>query len=536
MSVINAGALNDLEAKGRKLVKADGRQIALFLHDGTVYACNNRCPHEGYPLIEGSVGTYAANDSDTPACALTCNWHNWKFDLATGANLLDGERVRTYPVQIIDGEIRIEIVDPPASERRAAAMASLRQAFDRNDYTRMAREMARLEAAGGPEADTALDAVRAAVDWSHDRFEYGATHAVAVAADWLDMRAGMSADDPLRMAPALEAIGYLSWDTLRQPAYPYPTDRADFAPDLLVAAIENEDEAAAVAQVRSALAAGLTYADIRPALARAALAHYCDFGHAAIYVLKVGQAVDHLGPDSAEPLTLALVRMLINASREDLIPEFRHYATALANWDGTGTDVPAMTDLVGAGIKQALDMTAAGSGDPAALFDVLVHAAAWQMVHFDLDRQSAVDQPVSRNVTWLDFTHALTFANAVRHLASEDAALWAPGLLQIACFVGRNAPFVDANYDASAWRVGDAGAFIARHAERMLDHGQFDYLAAAHHMKLLWAVRDELAATPDAPWAAEVLAAVNRFYNSPLKRKHVLRSVNQARQFVAAEG
>src|SRR3979411_2690621 len=47
-------------------VKLHGKHIALFLHQGEVLACNNRCPHEGYPLVEGAL------DAD---CVPTCHWH-----------------------------------------------------------------------------------------------------------------------------------------------------------------------------------------------------------------------------------------------------------------------------------------------------------------------------------------------------------------------------------------------------------------------------------------------------------------------------
>ena len=37
-----------------------GRHIALFVHQGEVLACNNRCPHEGYPLVEGALSARTA--------------------------------------------------------------------------------------------------------------------------------------------------------------------------------------------------------------------------------------------------------------------------------------------------------------------------------------------------------------------------------------------------------------------------------------------------------------------------------------------
>ena len=66
-----------LEADKVAVVRPRGKQIALFVTADGVRACNNRCPHEGFPLAEGSL---------SEECLLTCNWHNWKFDLATGDN------------------------------------------------------------------------------------------------------------------------------------------------------------------------------------------------------------------------------------------------------------------------------------------------------------------------------------------------------------------------------------------------------------------------------------------------------------------
>src|SRR5262245_3437179 len=106
-----------LDNEGRSVVKIGGKQIALFLTPDGIKACNNRCPHEGYPLREGSVDE---------ACFLTCNWHNWKFDLRDGANVYGGDRLRMYPVRVIDGDVWVDVTDPPAAQRQAKAMVNLR--------------------------------------------------------------------------------------------------------------------------------------------------------------------------------------------------------------------------------------------------------------------------------------------------------------------------------------------------------------------------------------------------------------------------
>ena len=519
-----------LRERGVMVVKQGRKQIALFHHDGEVHACNNRCPHEGYPLSEGVLTKGAGG-----ACLLTCNWHNWKFDLDSGETLVGGDRLRRYPVRIAEGQVWLDLSDPPAEARAKAALANLADSFPDHETDRMAREIARLIRAGRDP----LHALRAAVGWTHDKLEFGTSHAHAAAADWLDLRAWKAGADPaLGLAPLVEVVGHLAWDTLREPAYPYPEGRAPYDPQALIDAIEAEDEAAACALARGALADGLGYAELEPALARAAFAHYANFGHAAIYTLKTGQLIARLGAEVTEPLLLALVRSLIYATREDLIPEFRDYARVLAAWpeaQAGGGEAPHAGDFIGLGVRAALERCLDFAAEPRDLYDALLGAAAWNLLHFDRAVEARNDGPVSDNVGWLDFTHGLTFANAVRALCTRYPELWPQGLLQMACFVGSNASYVDADLDAASWRVADRDAFFEATALRLFDHGQFEYIVAAHLVKTFMAAREEVLAAPEAPWAADVLAGVNRFLNTPVKRRFGLRTARQSLDFVARE-
>jgi len=521
-SLVHVGSLAALAEKGRQLVKLGAKQIVLFHSGGRVYACNNRCPHEGYPLKEGSL---------SQGCVLTCNWHNWKFDLESGDTLVGGDKLRRYPVRLIDDDIWLDVADPPPAERAAAALANLQDSFRRHEYDRMAREISRLQLAG---ADP-LDAVRGAIHWTHAQLEFGTTHAHAAAPDWLALYDQHPDDASARLVCLLEIVGNLAWDTLREPPYPYPSDVLPFEPAALVEAIEHEDEVAAVGRLRGAMAEGLSFADLERSLAEAALAHYQDFGHSLIYVLKTGQLIERLGDSVAEPLLLALVRSLIFARREDLIPEFRSYREVLATWDGHGHKAPIVEDFTGLSVPRVLARTAESSADPDALFHVLLDAAAWQFLQFDLTRPARTDGPVSQNVGWLDVTHGITFANAVHMICAKYPELWPQGLLQIACFLGRNAGYIDRSLDTSEWAVADSKAFLKRGFAQLIDHAQPEYIVSCHLVKLLTAVREEITARPGAPWVPTLLAAANRFLNSPLKRKHTLRTARQAQDFVAAE-
>ncbi|MCB2099844.1 MAG: Rieske (2Fe-2S) protein [Rhodobacterales bacterium] len=521
----NAGPLEDLVAAGRRVIKHGGKQVALF-HDGNggALACNNRCPHEGYPLAEGCLSADGR---------LTCNWHNWKFDLRTGAAEVGGDAVRVYPTAVRDGAVWIDLTDPDPEEIRAAALAGLKESFRDHDFGRMVRETARLEKAGG----SPRDALAAAIAWTHDRFEYGMTHALGAAPDWLALGDRYATDAATRLIPYVETIGYLCWDSLREPAYPFiearlPWDEAAFA-----AAVEAENEGRAVALVRGALGAGLAYADLEPALTRAALAHYQDYGHALIYTCKAGELVAALGPDVAEPVTLALVRGLVSASREDLIPEFKAYAPTLAAWEAGegGADPVTAADFRGLGVERALARALASARHPD-LFDALLGASARALLHYDLAVQDRTDGPVSANVGWLGFTHMLTFADAARRLGAGRPDPWSRVLLQMACFLGRTAKYCDWTQDTAGWAVAEPRAFLDGVLAGLFDHGQPEYIVSAHLVKVGLAVDALFTDRPDAPWAPDLLAAHNRFLHEPFKRKHLLRAVRQSLGFVANEG
>jgi len=519
---VKVSSMPALGDAGRRIVKVGAKQILLIAAEGRLFACNNRCPHEGYPLSEGTLG---------PGCALTCNWHNWKFDLATGQTLVGGDLLRAYPVELRGAEIWIDVADPPKEAQVARALENLGAAMEDEDLPRMAREIARLVKA---EADP-LVALRRSIATRADHLEFGMTHAFAAAADWLALYVAAPAE-ARRLVALIEPIAHIAEDTLREPQFPYPTGAKPWNAGSFVAAIEAEDEPAAVGLLRGALASGRGYAELRPAFAEAALAHYADFGHSAIYTFKAGQLIERLGPEVAEPLLLALTRSLIYARREDLLPEFRSYGGALARWSSRGDHPVRTEDFRGLSVDAALSRTLASGGDTEGLFDALLGASAWSLLQFDLGVDTQSDQPVSHNVGWLDFTHAITFANATRHLCTERPDLWPKALLQSACFIGRNKQFIDAKLDTGQWRVNDREAFLERETAGLYDHGVPEGIIACHRVKVLSALKDEIAARPGQGWESDALAAVNRYLNSPIKRRHALRHARQSLAFVAAEG
>ncbi len=93
-----AGTLDELKNKGKLLVRGHQRPILLLYDQGRVFALDNRCPHMGFPLHQGSV-----EDG-----ILTCHWHHARFDLASGCTFDPwADDVPTCPVEVRDGEIWI---------------------------------------------------------------------------------------------------------------------------------------------------------------------------------------------------------------------------------------------------------------------------------------------------------------------------------------------------------------------------------------------------------------------------------------------
>jgi nitrite reductase/ring-hydroxylating ferredoxin subunit len=517
---ITAGALHE---KGRKVFRHAGRQVLLIASGGEVFAVANRCPHEGYPLSEGTQG---------PACVLTCNWHNWKFDLRTGAALVGRDPVRTYAVELRGGEVFVDLADPPADAQRERALNGLTAAIRDNDHPRMAREVARLERAGFDAREALVHAIAA----QNARLEYGTTHAHGAAADWLTL-AARAPGEAERLTAMIEPIAHLAWDTLGAAEHPYPDGEATWDADAFVRAVEGENEADAAALVRGAVQGGVARSDVRAALGRAALSHYADFGHSAIYTVKTGALIEKLGAEAELPLLLAFVRSLVNVTREERLPEFRGYAAALAAWDGTGGAPARAEDFIGLSIDAALKRTLASSGRPAReIYDALLGAAAWNLLHFDGAVDVATQNAIADNVSWLDFTHALTFANAVRHICEGQPDLRPAALLQLALFVGRNKGYVNAQQDTARWHVADTRGFLAQEMATLYDHGIVEPIIACHRVKMLFALEDELAAAPRAPWIGAMTDAMNRWLHTPQKRHHGLRLATQARDFIAKEG
>ena len=87
--------VNELPPGGRKLIKLNGIDIALFNIGGTVFAIKNRCPHRSGPLIRGFTDD---------AGGIKCPMHGWRFDLRNGSSERPAQAT-VYPVKVEDNTL-----------------------------------------------------------------------------------------------------------------------------------------------------------------------------------------------------------------------------------------------------------------------------------------------------------------------------------------------------------------------------------------------------------------------------------------------
>ncbi len=521
----NAGQLPSLTKMGRALFKHSGHQIVVFDVEGQLFAVNNRCPHEGYPLMEGVI---------QKDCKLSCSWHSWSFDLTNGDAVQGRDPLRTYPIERRGDNIWIDLTPIPQATLAAKAWDELGEAMSEHDYTRIARSLARLDRAGVEADEIAIWAIK----WSHDKFERGFMHSHAGLADWLSLREMKGIKLPIGAAaqktvPLLEALAHLSYEALFSPHTPFGDGVNMWSADAFAQAIEAQDQTLAHETLRGALAEGLRFKDLKPIFTKLVYAHYLGFGHAAIYLMKVEELTHRLDQAVEMPLMLMLVRYLCIASREDLIPEFSSYRDAMAA-NSTGFEASLQHDaLIGLRLSKAHQMVLDASGSWRDKFDILWVSAAQTLLHFDSSHQDIIDQPISRNVGWLQFTHALTFAEATVALLDGDSPHWKAAALQLVNFIGRQVPHLLGKPNPPF--SGDAAAFLDSAKSALFNMDAGDYIYAVHRLKMTVAVERSLPLMEDNAQNI-LLGALQLYLGSHIRQRSPIRDALQAIKTVSVEG
>lgn len=94
------GTLSQLGENGPLKAKIGDTRILVFLADGAPVATQARCPHAQGPLHQGEIC----------GSVLTCPWHGWSFDLATGECEEDPDlTIERYTVTVEGDDIYVSV-------------------------------------------------------------------------------------------------------------------------------------------------------------------------------------------------------------------------------------------------------------------------------------------------------------------------------------------------------------------------------------------------------------------------------------------
>ncbi len=530
---IDAGSASELAAGKAKLLRYEGRQYALFrTNEGELFACDNACPHEGYPLLQGY----------TEGCLLTCAWHNFKFDLKDGSCVVGEEDVVVYPLRESGERLEIDLTPPGGAEHEERLWKSLDSALHENRLAQAARDAARLLTSGVSPGRIAAHS--AAFDGRHA--PWGSSHALPVAADVLRYFED-SEQDPL--LPLMQTLELAAESGHRREPHPTLAPRAqheesELLRDELLEAIEDEHMDDAESILRAAARDGVDFAVLEDWLLVSCCAHFLSFGHQLIYLSKVKELRAHCDADTYLEILVGLLRDIIYGTREDTLPPMAptrkaldEYESSFSEWmlrqdpdsedrkhglaefrtkvlDGRASALPAsLAELLGAGT------------DRHAIARELVLAASERVLRFD----PAIELDAGLRENWLHVTHTLTFASAVRSILRRSVAPHTLALLfHAAHFIQHKKPLDAAGGDHGAKAVesgrADSGpssspSNLAAKLKDSVRRGDRDAALGALHAHLdRHGVDDELSRSVEG-LALEPMAV------RPIRAAHILKTL-----------
>jgi len=407
-----------------QVVTVGGRTLGLFHHEGEFYAVDNRCPHMGFPLTDGSV-----DDG-----ILTCPWHHARFELS-GGDTFDpfADDVRTFPVEVRDGDVYVD----PNPEREQAPEAHWRERLEHGLQESLALVI--------DKATIGLD--DAGVDPAVP-LTVGATFGTQYRADgWGSGLTTMSA--MANLLPALRpadrrralavGLGAVADDCAGEPPFfvqdPLSTDRvaADRLTEWFRDTIEVRDADGAERVLRAAIRADRDRSTLVTMFVAAATDHrYLDSGHRLDFVNKAVELLDRIGWDHADSVLPSLVPGLADADRAEERSSWRQPVDVAGLVADASDDLPTLLDAGAAATWTEPDdfVDRLLGDDPhdimAALTDAIEAGATAEQL------ASAVADAAARRVAqfgtanefrdWNTVHHTYTYANAVCGLAERTEA------------------------------------------------------------------------------------------------------------------
>ena len=413
-----------LKSTGCAVAQAGGHTIAVFLHEGKVFAVDNRCPHMGFPLDRGTCGDGI----------LTCHWHHARFDLASGGTFdLWADDLPVFPVEVRQDQVFVDLAHATDPDEQLGQR--LDTGLQRNIPLVIAKATLRqLDRSGDP-----VESFRRGLVFGTKYRQAGWGPGLTILTAMMNLHTALDAD--VRALAMYHGLSAVAADCEGAPprfaVQPLPTASADLATlaRWFRQFVEVRDAEGAERCIVSAIRAGADSRHMSDMLLAAATDHrYIDTGHRLDFTNKAFEALEHAGWDLAEPVLSSLAAGYAAAARMEESNAWRHPINLVAILDGAFERIPAAISQ-GTGrrpnpsdddrilptlladdphsIAQALLERLAAGTSPERLAGVVVSAAALRIAQFHTSNEYG---------DWDTALHTFTFASAVHRCLRRNSS------------------------------------------------------------------------------------------------------------------
>jgi nitrite reductase/ring-hydroxylating ferredoxin subunit len=412
---VRVATLAEVQTSGNKLVQWEGQAIALFYSGDRVYAMDNRCPHMGFPLLDGPC-----KDG-----IVTCPWHYARFDLTSGGTFDSwADDGRSYSVEIREGAVWVNIapqVDPYQYHRQR-----LQDGLEQQISLVIAKSAIALLDLGLDPAE--IFQVGLAFGSLYNKGGWGA--GLSIHTCLMNLLPYLEAEDrPLALFQGLSAIARESGGAPPHFAvHPLPdsTVEWDTLKDWFRGFIERRDAEAAERCLLTALDRRIDPTQIAELLFAAATDHrYLDGGHSIDFINKALEALDAVKWQDAKTILASLIPGLASATRMEETNSWRYPVDLVSILEGTFEQIQPALEMgqtqrgLWQGQTQLVPILL--GEDPQAIADALLNAL----------REGCTEEQLASTVTyasalrvarfsannehsdWDSAHHPFTFANAV---------------------------------------------------------------------------------------------------------------------------
>ncbi len=392
--------------------------VAVFCTGDETYAVDNRCPHMGFPLNQGTL----------QQGILTCHWHHARFDLQSGGTFdAFADDVRVYPTRVVDGVVWVNL-QPPAGDRTAYWKKRLQDSLEQNISLVTVKAVLALLRDGVPPREILAIGGRFGVQFRRQGWGSGLTILTAMA----NVLPHLAPDD--RALALFHGMVHVAGDVDGQaPRFALdPLPSQDVSPARLKAwfrqFIEVRDAEGAERVLLTGIAAGMSEAQVADMLLAACTDHYfLAGGHTMDFINKAFEYLALAGWQEAPVILPSVLRGLATAPRSEELNSWRNPVDLVALLDPIFARLPGLLDA-GASTQPSGDLfadlvppllgddpaasagalvTALADGwPPATIGDTLAYAAALRIARFHTSNEFS---------DWITVLHTFTYCNALQH-------------------------------------------------------------------------------------------------------------------------